>query len=276
VSHARSTLDRVGPGPLYYLSLGDSLSTGVQPIGPEDCQFRTAEGFADQLLGMARERIDDLVLVNLGCPGESTATMLDGSLCSYPHGSQLDEAVSFLEAQRSRVAFVTIDIGANDFPTHDLSGLVVGLESVARNLPVILARLRDAAGPDVPVAGMTLYDPDLASWIEGPAGQEMATQSVEIGMEPINAGLTTICGQAGVAVADVAVAFATLDFETLVRVDRFGSIPRNVARILEWTWAGAPPPLGPDPHPNAVGYRVIAETFARVLPGLDIAETRPS
>ena len=38
-----------GVAPSYYLSLGDSLATGVQPIGNAERQFRTNDGYADQL-----------------------------------------------------------------------------------------------------------------------------------------------------------------------------------------------------------------------------------
>ena len=36
------------------------------------------------------------------------------SPCHYAAGSQLDAAVAFLEAHPGQVAFITIDIGAND------------------------------------------------------------------------------------------------------------------------------------------------------------------
>jgi lysophospholipase L1-like esterase len=32
-----------------------------------------------------------------------------------------------------------------------------------------------------------------------------------------------------------------------------------------WTWICAPAPLGPDNHPNAAGYAVIADAFAAEL-----------
>ncbi len=117
----------IGPGssgdnaPLYYLSLGDSLAAGVQPIGDPANLYRTDEGYADQLYAMAREWYPNLKLVKLGCPGETTATMIDGGICAYPHGSQLDEAVSFLHAHGRFVAFVSIDIGSNDFPCQTAS-----------------------------------------------------------------------------------------------------------------------------------------------------------
>ena len=251
--------------PMYYLSLGDSLSTGVQPIGPEEFQFRTDHGYADQLCALAGARLPGLSAIKLGYPGESTSTMLDGSLHAYPHGNQLAEAVAFLTEHRGEVAFVTIDIGPNDFPTLDADGIAPGLESIARNLPGILDALVRAAGPATPIAGMTMYDPLLVNWCAGPEGRELARLSVDQGLVPINAGLAAFYRAAGVLVADVEGAFSTTDFETMVSLEGFGSVPLNVARIHEWTWAGAPPPFGPDPHANAAGYRVIAEAFAKVL-----------
>jgi lysophospholipase L1-like esterase len=42
-------------------------------------------------------------------------------------------------------------------------------------------------------------------------------------------------------------------------------VPLNVGLICEWTWICAPAPLGPNNHPNADGYRVIARAFADQL-----------
>ena len=249
----------------YYLSLGDSLSTGVQPTGLESWQFRTDEGYSDQLAELARQRLPGLQVVKLGYPGESTTTMIDGSLGEYAHGSQLGEALAFLNEHRGSVAFVTIDIGFNDVPTRDLDGLGQGMLSVSRNLPRILRELREAAGPTIPIVGMTIYDPLLASWLEGPAGQELARLSVFDAVLPMNAHLVNIYRAAGMAVADVEGDFSTADFDTLVSIEGVGSVPLNVARILGWTWAGTPPPLGPDSHANALGYRAIAAAFERVL-----------
>ena len=253
--------------PRYYLALGDSLSTGVQPTGPEHLQFRTDEGYADQLWALAHRRMPGLRVVKLGYPGESTTTMLNGSLYPYPCGNQLAEAAGFLRSHRGEVAFVTLDIGFNDFPTNDLVGVAIGLEALSRNLPGILESLREAAGPDVPIVGMTIYDPLLAGWVNGPEGRDLARLSLYEGVLPINAGLAAIYAAAGIEVADVEGAFASSDFETMVPLAGFGSVPLNVARIHEWTWAGAPPPLGPDPHANVRGYGAIAQAFARVLFG---------
>jgi lysophospholipase L1-like esterase len=249
----------------YYLALGDSLSTGVQPIGPEAGQFRTDEGYADQLVELARRYTPGLEVVKLGFPGESTTTMIDGSLGEYVHGSQLREAVAFLREHRGSVAFVTIDIGFNDVPTRDLNGLVLGMSAVSRNLPGILSELRKAAGATTPIVGMTVYDPLLAGWLGGREGRELARLSVFGAVLPMNAHLNQIYRTAGMAVADVEGAFSTTDFETMVSIEGIGAVPLNVARVLAWTWAGTPPPLGPDMHANALGYRAIAEAFEKVL-----------
>jgi lysophospholipase L1-like esterase len=60
-------------------------------------------------------------LIKLGCPGETTGTMVRGGLCDYPGAagpsltdSQLAAATSYLAAHPGQVSLITIDIGAND------------------------------------------------------------------------------------------------------------------------------------------------------------------
>ncbi|MFV2062588.1 MAG: hypothetical protein ACC726_03630, partial [Chloroflexota bacterium] len=55
------------------------------------------------------------------------------------------------------------------------------------------------------------------------------------------------------------------DWETMVPWADLGTIPRNVALLCERTWMCAAPPLGPDRHPNVLGFRVMAEAFAEEL-----------
>jgi lysophospholipase L1-like esterase len=249
----------------YYVSVGDSLAAGVQPIGDPARQYRTNEGYAEQLLAIARVESPKLTLVKLGCPGETTVTMVEGGICSYDHGSQLDEAVAFIEAHRQFVAFITIDIGANDFACADLSCVPGGVASIQANLPTILAALRGAAGPDIPVVGMTIYNPFLGAWLTGPEGQAFAQFSTFQGIVPINQLLRGIFLAGGASVADVESAFSTTDFTTIVPLPGAGDVPLNVARICMWTWICAPPPLGPDNHANAAGYGVMARAFADPL-----------
>ena len=76
------------PPATYYLALGDSLSQGVQPDAA-GTSVETGQGYADQLYAMLRPSQPTLQLVKLGCPGETTATMIHGGICHYPGGSQL-------------------------------------------------------------------------------------------------------------------------------------------------------------------------------------------
>jgi lysophospholipase L1-like esterase len=252
-------------GKHYYVSVGDSLAAGVQPIGDPEDLYRTDSGYAEQLLAIARTHSHKLKLIKLGCPGETTTTMISGGICAYRHGSQLDQAVHFLHAHRSKVAFITIDIGANDFPCQEPRCIPAGVAAIQANLPTILAALRKAAGPDVPIVGMTLYNPFLAAWLLGPDGQAFARLSATQLMGPVNGLLRSLFEAAGDGVADIETAFSSNDFDTLVDLPGAGTVPINVARICMWTWVCAPAPLGPDNHANAAGYGVIAQAFAIAL-----------
>jgi hypothetical protein len=167
----------------YYLSLGDSLAAGTNAAG--DGAAFTNLGYADQLHASLVADDPKLELVKLGCPGESAGSMRSGSQPSsvvlscgspryyknvlYPKGTQLGEAVSFLEAHKAKVALITIDIGANDIQHVDAQGNPVvclfppedcdaETPALAQNLGAILGELRAAVGPDV--ANAFVRDPD--------------------------------------------------------------------------------------------------------------------
>ena len=251
----------------YYLALGDSLSQGVQP-DTAGTSVETGEGYADQLYAMLRGGQPALRLVKLGCPGETTATMIHGGTCRYRGGSQLAGAVAFLKAHRGHVVLVTIDIGANDpedCGSHlNLQAITAcvgtNLPEAASNLNTILARLRAAAGPGVRIVGMSYYLPALAEWLNGTLGQVVARVSERLAAE-YNDLLDRAYTSSGVRVANVFGAFETSDFGNQVAVPGVGTVPRNVARICQWTWACASPPRGPNQHANQAGYSVIAQAF---------------
>jgi lysophospholipase L1-like esterase len=257
------------PGDAYYLSLGDSLAASYQPVG------RWTHGYVDQLLRRLRHETPELQPRKLGCPGETAASMRDGSSspCSYPQGSQLDQALAFLGRHADRTALITIDIGANDVVEgclDDATALIDEacaedvLVTVRADLTAILGALRTAA-PDVPIVGMTYYDPFLGFWILGPRGRHVARADQAI-FELMNARLQEAFDGAGVPVADVAGAFEISNFEDRVRLPGFGRVPVNVARACTWTWMCAAPPAGPDIHANTAGYRVIARAFVQAIP----------
>jgi lysophospholipase L1-like esterase len=252
----------------YYLALGDSLSQGVQPDAA-GASVETRQGYADQLYAALLPAHPGLRLVKLGCPGETTKTMIDGGICRYPGGSQLAAAVAFLRAHRGRMFLITIDISANDpedcGSQANLSKLIscftTSVPDALTNLTTIMTRLR-AAAPGVRVAGMTYYLPTLAEWLNGTAGQVIARLS-----EKLAAGYSELLARAyaasGARVADVFSAFDTSNFGDQVTVPGIGTVPRNVALICQWTWACAAPPRGPNQHANQAGYKIIAQTFQR-------------
>jgi lysophospholipase L1-like esterase len=256
----------------YYLSLGDSLAQGYQPIGgPSTFNvlpiYGYDQGYADQLFRLERNSYTQLRLVKLGCGGESTVSMLDGSqlpdvaascgppsfyAARYPNGgTQLSEATAFLESHPGSVAFITIDLGANDVLGPSGAGPVLS------NLLVILTELRAAAGPEVPIVGMNYYDAFAPqAWSEGGLPGLQAQVADLVAFNDLLEGAYAVAGD---PVADVESAFAVTDFTLL------DGTPLSVLRECQWTWICTPPPLGPDIHANSAGYGVIAQAFADQL-----------
>jgi lysophospholipase L1-like esterase len=102
--------------------------------------------------------------------------MIADSLCRYDTGSQLGDAVEFLDQHAGEIAFITIDLGAND--VFDCDGdPSCFLPQIATNLPHIVNTLRAHAGPGVPIVGMNYYGVDLVRCFEDPAAGEAAAAS---------------------------------------------------------------------------------------------------
>jgi lysophospholipase L1-like esterase len=250
----------------YYLALGDSLSQGVQPDAA-GASVETAQGYANQVYAVLHRSRPSLRLVRLGCPGETTVTMLHGGICHYQGGSQLAAADAFLRAHRGHVTLVTLDIGANDpqdcASTSGLgmiSSCITSMPDAVDNLTTILADLRTAADPDTRIVGMSYYLPELAQWRNGFIGEEIARLSARIA-SGYSTMLMNAYAKAGVPVADVFGAFDTTNFGDQETVPGLGPLPKNVALLCRWTWECTPSPRGPNQHANQAGYAVIANAF---------------
>ena len=246
--------------PPYYLALGDSLAIGIQPDADGN-YVETNQGYVDDLYAVLHTYVPTLQLEKLGCSGETTTSMISGQICTYPAGSQLSQALLFL--QTHRVDLITIDIGADDvlrcvlLAAKQISGCVTAaVVAIHTQLAGILAALR-AAAPNALIVGMNYYDPFVPLWLMGPTGQALASSSLSI-MTTFNAALGLIYQALQVPMADVAAMF---------RIN--GTPPRitvaNTVLALGWTWMSAPPPRGPDVHPNALGYMAIASAFAKMI-----------
>jgi lysophospholipase L1-like esterase len=264
-----ATARQARPRVSYYLSLGDSLSQGVQPDAA-GASVPTQQGYANRLYAELRRGDPGLRLVKLGCSGETTHTMINGGICRYPGGSQLAAAVSFLRApaHRGRVSLITIDIGAND-PDSCVTRSTFGsaVSCIARSFPdtltnlrKIMSALRAAGGSRVRIIGMSYYVPTLAQWRKGLLGEALAraSEAVVVGYNRLLTGVYTAYGA---RVANVFSAFHSGDFSGSVTVRGIGSLPPNVAAICRWTWECASAPRGPNEHADAAGYDVIAQAF---------------
>ena len=203
-------------GVRHYLSLGTSLAVGIQPDA-SGANRLTDEGYADQLHDIVAPEFRKLKLTRLGCPGETTVTMMNGGLCTYEEGSQLAEAVEFLNAHKGKVAVVTIDMGVNDVlsagcidvPTSnvDVACLLGAFSSLSNNLVTIMATLKQAAHPDTRFVAMNYYNTFLAFWFAGDSGKALAYESAVLADILNYDVLGSVYGAFGVPVADVAAAF---------------------------------------------------------------------
>jgi lysophospholipase L1-like esterase len=250
----------------YYLALGDSLSVGYQPAHDGIPNGRTTDGYADDVTAALRREHRSVRLVKLGCPRETTTTMISGGICSYAHyrtGSQLAAATLFLATHRGQVRYLTLNIGINDV-LHCLpdgateSGCIThGLAAITRNLDTILATLRKVDGGVTVSVGMSYYDPFLADWSNGAEGKRIAAASASV-ISRLNLVEHSLYQRFGFAVADVAGAYD--DDSTTPSMP--GATPPNVQAICALTYMCEQRNI----HPNADGYAVIADAFTARFP----------
>jgi lysophospholipase L1-like esterase len=253
----------------YYVSLGDSLARGWQPSSSGHSR-PTKHGYVDVVASALRRAHPGLATMKLGCPGETTTTMLAGGRCHYGAGSQLAAAEAFLKAHRRKVVAISVNIGDNDVEQCMVHSHIDGacvrreLAVVRKRLPRIAAHLRARADKNVPIVGLTDYDQFLAYWLSGPAGRRLARRSVRIVVH-LNRVVDAIYRRAGVRAADATAAFATTHLSHFVSLRGHGRVPLAVARVCRWTWACSGPPIGFNDHANSKGYRVLGRV---VLAGL--------
>jgi lysophospholipase L1-like esterase len=277
-----------------YLALGDSVAAGTQQPAPF-----TDNGYTDKLFKHLEDEYGFDEFVNLACPGDDTAEMIaaaggptsDGSLCygggPLPPGgpSQLDAAVAYLLANPGEVKLITIAIGANDVLACDpsdpppvlLACIAAQLGQIGASLPVIVGTLQ-AVAPGVPIVAMNYYNPNLALWLDGPAGQALAALSLTL-TTAFNGTLEAVYGFFGVPVVDVATTFKT--FKT-----GGGDPPTNVRSLCLWTrmceksgpdyvpsdWDPFTPGPQTDIHPTTKGYSKISGAHADLIDGLGILD----
>jgi lysophospholipase L1-like esterase len=257
-------------GAHYYLVLGGSEAEGYQPTSSVAGGAPTEHGYAQDLVDDLRTRLPGLQIKDMGCPAESTRTMVAGTgRCHPAAGSQLAEAVAFLHAHRNQVPLVTIDIGFNDIApciynvtTIDPACVTQGIASVKEYLPTILSELKAAIGRSTVVIGLTHYNPLLGDYlVSGALGLTLGS----IGsINQLNSTLDSLYAEYHIPVANVAAVFDTNN-ATKVSDGTRGLIPKSVADICEYTFVCDGPVNGDYAHPTDSGYRLIASTIEHEL-----------
>jgi lysophospholipase L1-like esterase len=261
-----------------YVSLGDSYATGYQPTGVGQGRS-TRHGFAHQLPALARKRGWDLKLVNFGCGGATTTSLVRTKGCvplaraldGAPYGgrTQLQAAERFIRRSRDRVGLITVSIGGNDVtscargaadPVACVGAAVQGIET---NVAATVRRLQRAAGPRTRIVGITYPDVILGQYLTGQqADQDLAKLSVVAFRSIINPALKEAYAAGRARFVDVTAATgAYTPLERTTTLAPYGAVPVAVARVCELTWFCQ----YRDIHARTAGYGVIAGLIARTL-----------
>ena len=262
--------------PSYYVSLGDSYAAGYQRFSQTEART-TRDGFAYQVVPKAKKRGYKLKLVNFGCGGETSSSILERTTAcgqlgpggeNYAGISQATAAERFLRKHRGQVKLITVSIGGNDVTScareaDPLACIGPAMDRVKANGKALLKRLRKAAGKKTRIVGITYPDVILGGWVGDNPNQDLAKLSVAAFQSLLNPALKEMYTSVGGRFVDVTKAtkaYTPLDKTTTLAP--YGQIPVAVAEICKLSAYC----LYRDIHPNAKGYAIIADLVAKTLP----------
>ncbi len=253
----------------YYVSLGDSYSVGYQP----------GLGATTGYTGYVAKKTH-LTLVNFGCSGATATSIIRTVGCPvtlpntagavpYPHSTQAAAAEAFLTAHRGHIGLITVSIGGNDVTDcASKSDLIpcVGQAVVGVALNVIrLARaLRAAAGPHVPLIGLTYPDVVLGAYVypsqpPTPTRLSLAKESVLGFKLLLNPALSRSYSFGHGVLVDVTKATgAYTPLTTTTTLAPYGSVPVAVAKVCTLTWSCRAGNI----HATMQGYAFIGQLIA--------------
>ena len=274
-----ASLAAKAPPKKLYVSLGDSYATGYQPTA-QGVGSNTRHGFAYQLPGLAKPRGYNFALVNFGCAGATTTSILQTKGCVpraralggpvYTNKTQTAAAEAFLRANRGKVGLVTVSIGGNDVTkcatAPDPTGCVAeGVKVIKTNVTKLTKRLRTAAGPNVRIVGITYPDVILGLWTTGKqSDQDFAKLSLFAFRGLLNPALkesyTSVRKGSFVDVTDATGAYTPLEQTTTLAP--YGQIPVAVAKVCQLSYYCQ----FRDIHARTNGYKIIAQLIAKTLP----------
>ena len=257
----------------YYVSLGDSYAVGYQPG-----KGTTREGFADQTVTKARKRGYQLKLVNFGCGGATTTSIIKSKGCPKPARApgaapyddltQASAAARFIRSHREQVALITVSIAGNDVTmcareSDPVACVATAVGDINKNLGVLVRKLRKAAGPKPRIVGTTYPDVILGQWVRPPVSQDLARLSVVAFQALINPALKKQYESVHGRFADVTKAtgaYGSLD--QLTNLPPYGDVPVPVAKVCKLTWYCEKG----DIHARKSGYGKIASLIVKTLP----------
>jgi lysophospholipase L1-like esterase len=252
--------------PTYYVSLGDSYSVGYQP------GLGATAGYTAYVA-----RKTHLTLVNFGCAGATTTSILDTVGCpdvlphtagaaSYTTTPQAAAAEAFITAHYGHIGLITVSIGGNDVTAcaaqaNPLPCVATAVVTITKNVGILAAGLRSAAGPKVPIIGLTYPDVLLGSYVypsvpPSAAQIALAQSSVPAFKSVINPALTAAYALSKGVLVDVTKATgAYVPLTRTTTLTPYGTVPVAVASVCTLTWYCK---MG-NIHATTKGYLVIGK-----------------
>jgi len=191
---------------------------------------------------------------------------------SYPTRTQAAAADRFIARHRGQVGLITVSIGGNDILGCTAAAIFIPcvtqtLPGIETNLHTVLAGLRQAAGPGVPIVGLTYPDVFLGLYTSNDLSQKSLAVVSIAGFQklfnPAPEAEYSAVGASFVDVTDATGAYVPLTETTPWPSAPSGSIPTAAAAdICSLTYYCQLQ----DVHPKTRGYSVIARLVVATLP----------
>ena len=250
----------------YYVSVGDSYSVGYQP------GLGATTGYAGYVAKKTH-----LTLANFGCAGATTTSIIETVGCPdvlphtagdhlYSGTTQAAAAEAFITAHRGHIGLITVSIGGNDVTdcaaqASLLKCAATAVIDIGTNVTTLATGLRIAAGPEVPIIGLTYPDVILGTYVypSQPVTASrlaVAVASVVAFKSLINPVLSKAYAAAKGSFVDVTAATgAYTPLTKTVTVAPYGTIPQAVDRVCTLTWYCAVGNI----HATSPGYALIGK-----------------
>jgi len=253
-----------GASVAYYVSLGDSYAVGYQPLPTP----HASPGYAGYVATTVHLR-----LANFGCAGATSASILQTSGCAgrvaatdavtYADEPQATAAEAFIRKHRGSIALVTVSIGGNDVTrcatvANPISCFFSSVNTAKANITELAKGLRAAAGPGVPIIGLTYPDVLLGLWVHPATSPDKSLAAVSVtGFQgELNPALKSAYATAGAKFVDITAATgAYTPLDQMTTLSPYGEIPVAVAQVCKLTWYCAVGSV----HANTDGYSFIGQ-----------------